>query len=276
VTPTTLGSTPSEVLQVLVSATPHSGIIPAEAEHGETKVHPQEYLSQINSSARRRAAAGETFEGFAVLGVSHMSGHTLALRHFPYSSVGPAFTSVWMREPGGDWRIFSNVPARVSCANYLRPALADQVEIHHEWLDESTLKVEIPALRFSWTIELTSSRTTSFMSAALSYTPGWMFDGRVRSLAISGSAQALLRAGKLRLRGFLPNGQRYVSQPKAVWEVAQSTVTVGDFNLGPVVRPATQHALKDFLIPLRPIAMVGKASFRPVATPVAGVVRATA
>lgn len=217
-------------------------------------MQPQTYLSnlQFQPGASRD---GEYLEGFAILGVSFRSGHTLAFRSYERSSIGPAFSSVWMREPGGDWRIFATVPASVSCAHYMRPALADQMEIHEEWLDPQTLRVTIPAIRMEWTTEFSSSRLSNLMPGVVSRVPRWFLASGPGSAMISRAAAALLHAGKLRLRGIVPNGQRFSAQPRALWHVAKSEASIGDFHLGDAVSPGSQCRLADFWISVRPLAM---------------------
>jgi hypothetical protein len=43
----------------------------------------------------------ERFAGYGVMGLPFRSGHYLALRHFPASSIGPGFRAVWHR---AGWR----------------------------------------------------------------------------------------------------------------------------------------------------------------------------
>jgi hypothetical protein len=49
------------------------------------------------------AGGGERFAGYGVMGLPFRSGHVLAMRRFPASSIGPACTSVWHRSPDGRW-----------------------------------------------------------------------------------------------------------------------------------------------------------------------------
>jgi hypothetical protein len=43
--------------------------------------------------------AEERFAGYGVMGLPFRSGHYLALRHFPATSIGPGFRAVWHRDP---------------------------------------------------------------------------------------------------------------------------------------------------------------------------------
>ncbi|MGE3074916.1 MAG: hypothetical protein AB7N24_02205 [Dehalococcoidia bacterium] len=225
-------------------------------------MNPQTFLSNLEQQPGLTGA--ESFEGFAILGVSFRSGHTLAFRSFAHSSVGPAFSAVWMREPGGDWRIFSTAPASASDANYLRPALFDQVEVREEWLDPWTLRVSIPAIRMEWVSEFAESRSSSLVSAVISRMPAFVVRSAPGAGLISRVAGRLLHAGKLRLRGMVPNGQRFMLRPDAIWEVRASEAQIGDFHLGDVVTPRSQQRRADFWIPVRPIAIAGSVEFRRV------------
>ena len=43
----------------------------------------------------------ERFGGHRVIGLPFASGHYLVLRRFAAASIGPAYTSVWWRDPSG-------------------------------------------------------------------------------------------------------------------------------------------------------------------------------
>ena len=61
------------------------------------------------------------------MGLPFTSGHILALRRFPASSVGPPFRSVWHRDPSGRWTFFQDVPSVQGCARYFGAAVAEVV-----------------------------------------------------------------------------------------------------------------------------------------------------
>lgn len=43
----------------------------------------------------------ERFGGYGIMGLPFSSGHVLAMRRFPASSIGPTYTSIWHRDPAG-------------------------------------------------------------------------------------------------------------------------------------------------------------------------------
>jgi hypothetical protein len=50
-----------------------------------------------------------------MIGLPLPSGHVLALRRFPASSLGPDYTSIWHRDPGGKWTFYSTAAPEQSC-----------------------------------------------------------------------------------------------------------------------------------------------------------------
>lgn len=67
----------------------------------------------------------ERLSGYRLMGMPFASGHYLALRHFPVSSVGEGYDSVWHRDPAGEWVIYSCVSPEANCARYFGSALED-------------------------------------------------------------------------------------------------------------------------------------------------------
>jgi hypothetical protein len=55
---------------------------------------PKDIVDEIEAGAALPEGEDERFFGYAVIGLPFDSGHVLALRRFPASSIGPAYTSV--------------------------------------------------------------------------------------------------------------------------------------------------------------------------------------
>ena len=66
-------------------------------------MEPREIAERLEQHAELPKGKEEQFAGYAVMGLPFASGHVLGLRHFPASSLGPGYTSVWHRNPGGRW-----------------------------------------------------------------------------------------------------------------------------------------------------------------------------
>jgi hypothetical protein len=79
--------------------------------------------------------SSERFAGYAVIGLPFRSGHVLALRRFPASSLGPGYTSIWHRNPGGKWTIYSTVAPEQSCFRYFGSEIDENVhaQVRIEW-----------------------------------------------------------------------------------------------------------------------------------------------
>jgi hypothetical protein len=218
-------------------------------------------LTGATRAGFRTTAEVERMKGFAVLGVTFESGHTLALRQFEATSFGPGFTAVWMREPNGDWRFFSDNDPRQSCAKYMLPDVADQVPVDVRWVDDRTLHVSIKAISFRWFIEFEETRRTRWMSATVSRAPRWAMRSAPVSRLIATVGSKGLGLGRLRLRGYVPNGQRFTGMPRRIWQVRSSAAWAGSYNFGEVVHKAPQRRFGDFWVPAAPIAMAGEVEF---------------
>lgn len=85
---------------------------------------PREWAEAAELEAIQTPDTAEHFAGYAVVGVPFGSGHYLAFRRFPTSSVGPGYRAVWLRTPAGQWTIYADAPPELSCARYFGAALA--------------------------------------------------------------------------------------------------------------------------------------------------------
>ncbi len=108
----------------------------------------------------------ERFHGFGIMGLTFESGHILALRHFPASSIGKGYTSVWHRRPDGTWDFYADVDPEISCTRYF----SDQVSgifiepIIIKWIGNDYLRVEIKAADLNWIIRIESNFSTRIMN----------------------------------------------------------------------------------------------------------------
>ncbi|MDN5854362.1 MAG: hypothetical protein L0K86_16235 [Actinomycetia bacterium] len=66
-------------------------------------------------------------------------------------------------------------------------------------------------------------------------------------------AGALLRSGRISLRGVAPNGQRYQVNPRRLWTVQSGRATVGGEDVGPIGPLSEQTRLGDLWLPQRGI-----------------------
>jgi hypothetical protein len=185
------------------------------------------------------------------------------MRRFPASSIGPAYTSVWHRDPGGRWVFWQDQQDHQSCARYFSNGVSETTTTAIEvgWPDDSTLRIAVPEVGLTWTAGLTSTPVTRALSAV----GGVMPDRALRSPAVlrvmGPVAGTALRAGKVAMAGTSPNGQAFIANPLRIWVVDESTAALGDEDFGPVGRLRDQARLGDFWIPQRGIFAIGRAFF---------------
>lgn len=219
--------------------------------------------AEIERRPRLPSGAEERFAGFGVMGLPFASGHVLALRRFPASSIGPAYTSVWHRDPAGRWTFWQDQADDQACSRYFGSAIAAtrRCSIDLDWPAESTLRVRVAEAHFDWALTMAASPVTGALSAVGSLLPDSLWRAhpvlRVMGL-VAGSA---LRAGRVAMAGKAPNGQRFVANPLRIWLVAESSAQVGDEHFGPPAPLAEQARLGDFWIPQRGVFVIGRAFF---------------
>ena len=197
--------------------------------------------------------------------VPFRSGHLLALRRFPVSSIGPAYTSVWHRRPDGQWTFYATIDPLRACNRYFGSAVAETAvaDIQLRWTGARRLAVAVGEDLIRWEIVLAPTAMTRTLSALIPRLPArlWRQPPVLRLLgAVAGPA---LRVGRLRLHGTVPNGQRLMMKPRLVWAVPESTATWQGADLGPVGALPEQAQLGDVWLPQRGLFMVGAALFEP-------------
>ena len=75
----------------------------------------QSLVEDLERTAQLPTGSEERFAGYGVMSLPFRSGHILALRRFPASSVGPGYTSVWHRAPDGPWTFYTDLAPLKTC-----------------------------------------------------------------------------------------------------------------------------------------------------------------
>ncbi len=227
-------------------------------------MQPIEFVSGIERAAELPPGRGDRFSGYAVLGQPFRSGHVLALRRFPASSVGPGYTSVWHRDPQNHWTFYSTVVPEQGCSRYFGRAVARNVmapiDIH--WLADDRFCVRI-ADDLRWEIALAESVPTRCLNALARLLPesAWQRPAALRAMSLA--AQVALGAGRLNLAGKTPNGQTFFANPRRVWLIAASRASLRGRDLGAVGPLDRQARLNDFLIPQVGLFAIASATLYP-------------
>jgi hypothetical protein len=230
---------------------------------------PAELAAAIERAGLVPDGPVDRFGGYAVLGVPFQSGDALALRHFPVTSQGPGYTSVWHRSPDGGWTLYSDVAANQGCSRYFGSAVRDEVTapIRIEWTGPRSLIVAVDGGRaLAWTLALRPTAATRLLNQVAVLVPRQFWKNHRVLRAMEVAARVTLRAGNVRLTGETPAGNRFVVNPRAVWLVDASRATLAGRDLGPMGSITPQPALGDVCIPRRGLFAVGAAFMSPPAS----------
>lgn len=223
-------------------------------------------VAAVEERAQLPPGQEERFSGYGVMGLPFRSGHVLALRRFPVTSVGPGYTSVWWRDPAGAWTMWTDAAPGISCPRYFGSALSS-TSVHPisiDWRGERSFTVTVgDGVDLVWDVRLGAGPLTRLMSGLSGAVPQGLWRGRGVLRAMGAVAGPSLRAGRIGLVGEVPNGQSFRAVPRRLWFVADSRATLRGADLGPVGALAEQARLRDFWIPQRGIFMIGSAVFEP-------------
>ncbi|MFQ5471818.1 MAG: hypothetical protein ACE5FA_02880 [Dehalococcoidia bacterium] len=225
---------------------------------------PRELAEKAERYHSDDAPDRERFNGFGVMGLPFASGHILGLRRFPASSIGPAYSSVWHRDPDGAWTFYSDVEPLQSCNRFFGAAVESFVrtEIAIKWTAPNAFTVEIPG-QLIWDVGLKPTAVTRLMNAIGAMMPESFWTNKRVLTAMGMMASTLLGAGKLRLYGRVPNGQSFIANPRLIWTIPSSRALLAGKDLGMLGPVSQQATLGDFAIPQRGIFTFGNASFEP-------------
>lgn len=236
---------------------------------------PQQAVETLRASRRLPDGDDERFTGYGVMGMPFASGHYLALRDMVVSSVGPAYRAVWHRDPKGRWTIHTAAAPEQSCPRYFGSVTAvEQVPgINVSWESGFRFSVTLGEM-LTWRVELAATPATWAMTAMGGAMPvaAWTSNSVLSSMGPM--ARAMLRSGRVRLRGRTPNGPRFKAAPLQVWRVVAGGATLRGEDLGELAPLDAQARLGDFWLPQRGIFFAGHARFTAPATHEAAITQA--
>jgi hypothetical protein len=211
------------------------------------------------------AGVEERFHGYGIMGLTFDTGHILALRHFPSSSIGKGYSSVWHRRPDRSWDFYADVAPEIACTRYFSHAAdntyIDTIKI--EWKNENRVSVEIKRVNLFWESEFTSNWKTSLLNYFIPGIPiSWWKNERFLNY-LGMAAGKFLNAGKIGLHGIVPNQQRFIANPYRLWIIKKSFAVIDGENLGNINPLEKQEKLADFWIPQKGILAIGRTYFDP-------------
>jgi len=225
-----------------------------------SRMEPRETIRNIEETASLPLGKGDRFAGYAVIGLPFRSGHVLALRRFPASSVGLGYTSVWHRTPAGNWTFYSTVPPEQGCARYFGSKIQRNIvePINIAWTGPAQFRVLIgDALQ--WEVMLSESPLSRLMNAVAGLVPEPWWQTRMMLNMMGHAARIALGTGKMNLAGRTPNGHEFIANPQRIWLIDSSRAVVNGTDAGPVGALSRQASLNEFLIPQRGVFAVARA-----------------
>jgi len=209
----------------------------------------------------------ERFAGYGVMGLTFRSGHVLALRRFPASSIGRGYTSVWHRAPSGDWTFYQDVPPDQACPRYFGPRIRRSLEraIRVQWTAPNAFSVDVDVDReIQWDVSLAAPPATRLLNLVASIMPDFLWHNEAVLSAMGTMARSLLGTGRLALAGRAPSGQHFIANPLAAWTIPSSRARLAGVDIGEVGPLPEQERLGDFWIPQRGLFVIGRAFFEPL------------
>ena len=223
---------------------------------------PRDLVQRSEGKPSLPKGDGEILSAYGVESCPFASGDILCSRHVLASSFGPAYTAIWHCDPDGDWHFYQDVPPRQGCARFFGKALADitVLPIETQWDGPRHLRIVAPG-RIEWQLSLSSTPATRAINLMGSLVPDTLWKNPTVLAAMAPVAGVALGAGKLRLTGRAPNGQRFIANPLSTWTVPSAKATIDGRNLGAVVPLREQHKLGDFWIPRTGLFAIGRAFF---------------
>ena len=206
----------------------------------------------------------ERFAGYGIMGQPFRSGHVLAMRRFPHSSIGAGYTSIWHCDPEGRWTMWSDVAPSLACPRYFGPALvaARQCDIDLTWSSPWSFDVRIEGV-LEWHTRLDHPPSTAFMSAIASRLPAGFWRRDTAVSLMSRAAGRMLGAGRLRMSGRVPSEQWFRVALQRVWATTEVEATLHGESLGPAGPIEKQRQMGGFPIPNRGLFAIGQATFEP-------------
>jgi hypothetical protein len=226
---------------------------------------PAVFAQEAETNPKLPPGSDECVSGYGVMGLTFRSGHVLGLRRWTASSVGGGFTSIWHRDPQGQWTFHESAPSDVACTRYFGADVqrARLVPIDLRWQSPTTLVVRTEDAAIDWRIEIGSSFVTRSMSVIGSSLPLAAWRSAPVLKAMGHLAGWALGVGTVQLTGLTSNGQDFDANPMRIWYVTDSRATVDGEDLGPPGPLAEQAHLADFYLPQRGIFSMGRVFVTP-------------
>lgn len=226
-------------------------------------MYPQASIDQLESNPTLPDGTGDRFRGYGIVGLPFASGHLLAFRRFPASSLGPGYSAVWHRDPAGVWTFYADVDPDISCYLYFGNEVKNAVlaPIDVRWKSPRQLRIAVQQAGLVLDVELSSTRVTRWINRISPVLPDRVWKNSVLLRWMARIVGGLLGLGVVRLSGQTSNGHAFLANPQQLWVIHRCTAWLNGHSLGlPGPLPA-QVRLGDFYLPRRGLFMLGQVYF---------------
>jgi hypothetical protein len=216
-------------------------------------------LSRLPEMRRPAPWAGyEYVKGWAVFGLPFDSGHVLALRVMPESSIAP-YRSLYHRDPQGNWELHVDGPKVCACTRYYGSAcsLTGHTRIQLEWTGPATLRVTLNQPQLDWTLRASSDRRLDLINAVNAMLPlsSWRSSLLLRARERVAKAIGL---GEIRLSGTAPSGDLETLIPEQIYFIEESSAALDGVDLGRPAHLRENPKLGTMRLPTRGILVRGQ------------------
>jgi hypothetical protein len=154
--------------------------------------------------------------------------------------------------PEGLWTFIQDVSPNKACSRYFGSDVAKSLlrEIEIVWLSPRDFIVSIDEdYNLTWQVSLGQTLSTSLINTTSRLIPNALYRNAVVLKLIARIGSLTLGAGRLSLTGKVPNGQRFISNPRYLWTVLSSVATLRGQGLGKAGPLPVQARLGDVWIP---------------------------
>jgi hypothetical protein len=222
---------------------------------------PADLVQALEQRADLPRGKEERFHGYGVVGLPFKSGHILCLRRWPASSLGAGYTSLWHRNPEGRWTFIQDVPPQMACTRYFGSAVSQRLDrrISITWTGQWNFSVDISGdYEVHWQVSLGETTTTKLLNVLGGVIPGFLWQRQTFLTLLERLGGFFMGSGRMSLTGRLPNGQRFISHPRYMWEINTSRASVHGQDLGEPGPLSEQAHLGDFWIPQQGRFFIGE------------------
>jgi hypothetical protein len=223
---------------------------------------PGTMVAAVERGKELPRGTAERFSGYGVVGLPFKSGHILCLRRWPVSSLGQPYTSLWHRNPEGRWTFIQDAPPQLACTRYFGSAVNQYLNhpITIKWIGPRDFTVDVAGdYEVRWQVSLRESSAAQVLNALGGLIPDYLWQRQSFLKLLESLGSLLMGSGRLSLTGRLPNGQRFISHPRYMWEISASRAIVCGQDLGEMGPLLEQAHLGDFWVPQQGRFFIGQA-----------------